>query len=81
VGETRGGASKKKLRLIGETVCAAEKQSSSPLQKFVMISDSIVQVPLGTLDRKGLSVTLFLFFLLLFSISLYDLLLNLLWFS
>jgi hypothetical protein len=80
VGETRGDASKKKLRLTGKTVCVAKKQTSS-LQKSMMIFDSVVQVPLGTLNRKGLNVTFFFVFCYFFLFYLYNLLMYFLWFS
>jgi hypothetical protein len=69
MGEAGGDASKKKLRLSGKAVSGAEKQTSS-LQKSMTIFDSVVQVPLGSLNIKGLYVT-FLFIFCWFSCSSY----------
>jgi hypothetical protein len=58
MGETGGDAPKKKLRLSGKTISVAEKQTSSSLQKPLMISDFAVQVSLGTLNKKKVSMLL-----------------------
>jgi chromosome segregation ATPase len=57
--------------LTGKTISATEKQSSSSLQKPSTFSDSAVQVPLGTLNRKGLYVTFIFYTLLIFLFFLY----------
>jgi hypothetical protein len=81
MGETRGYAPKKKLQLTSKTISVAEKQTSSSLQKSVMFSDSVVQVPLGTLNKKGLYITFIFYTLLIFLFFLHILLLYAFWFS
>jgi hypothetical protein len=82
MGETGGDAPKKKLRLTGKKISATEKQTSSSLQKPLTVSDSAVQVPLGTLNRKGLYVTFIFCTLLIFLLFLHiSFLLYPFWFS
>jgi hypothetical protein len=63
VGATGGDASKKKLHLTAKTTSAAEKQSSSSLEKPLTISDPAVQTSSKTPNKKGLYVTfIFIFY-------------------
>jgi hypothetical protein len=70
--ETGGEAPTKTLQLSGKAVCGAEKQPSSSLKKSIAISDCVVQVPLESLNKKGLHIIFFfLIFLSVFYVFLF----------
>jgi hypothetical protein len=78
VGETRGDAPKKKLRLTTKTIVTAEKQSSSLLQRSLTISNP-------SIPRRHLMQKVCLFLSSLFSVDLLTFLTDLVagsfWFS
>jgi hypothetical protein len=58
--------------LTAKTTVTAEKQSSSSLQKSLMIADPAIQVPLRPFSTKGILVDFIFYFPLIFLLFLTD---------